>query len=101
MSVKKLDSLPNKSNFERRDALQNDIREIIENRIEISEIVDYGYAEKSMPVQIKDAIRRVAYKEYGVRNAYQVFKVRTHREHTKTHFYVVFDVDAWEKEVTE
>lgn len=100
MSVKEVNAIPAEGRYWETDPrykeLANDIREIIERRIRKSQIVS-KYPPTTMRSHMGDAIRRVCYHEYDVRNFHEIFTISCHKSDGILRWYVNFDIDKWDK----
>lgn len=108
MAVKVVDKIPIRHNDERLDSLKNDIREIIDKRIERSEILVPPFPDWAMREKLNRAILQVA-NELGVlhkignlltSSTLRVFRVSSHKdENDVVHWYVSFDAELWDSRV--
>lgn len=104
MSVKIIDSLPKPEVNERMETLKTDIREIIENKIQLCEITNSPYPPSTMRGHLSKAMRSVVWeyaiqdKEHRTPRAEDVFKIQSHKENKVIHWYVQFDSLLWIKE---
>lgn len=105
MGIKVIDSLPIIEKKEKLKDLMEDIREIIRNRIRICEIVNTKYSSSTMRERLNRAMREVLWDlaktvENGkerVPNAKEVFTITMRKEDGEPHWYVLFDVDLWNR----
>ena len=104
--IKSIISMPRPEPNERLERLKEDIREIIEKRVPIAEIVDPPYGKNTMRERLGKAIRLVVweyarnYSDLRVPSSSEVFTVESHKaEDTVTGYrwYVKFDVARWEQ----
>ena len=108
MAVKVVDKIPVRHNDERLDSLKKDIREIIDKRIEQSEILVPPFPDWAMREKLNRAILQVA-NELGVlhkignlltSSTLRVFRVSSHKdENDVVHWYVSFDAELWDSRV--
>lgn len=108
MAVKVVDKIPVRHNDERLNSLKNDIREIIDKRIEQSEILIPPFPDWAMREKLNRAILQVA-NELGVlhrigslltSSTLRVFRVSSHKdENNVVHWYVFFDAELWNSRV--
>lgn len=105
MSVKVIDSIPyEKVENKRMESLKRDIREIIDNRIAVCEIIEPPYPQSSMRDKLKRAIRTILW-EYVTETAdgkrkypnYNAFEILSKKIDGVVHWYIKFDADVWEK----
>lgn len=107
MGIKVIEALPGeKKNDKRMEQLKADLREIIEKRIQVCEIVGVEYAESAMRNRVRYAMRKVLW-EHAERDKdgilrlprmEKVLQIRGRRIAGRTHWYVTFDTDMWDEE---
>ena len=94
MAIKPIESMPSPKINERMERLKNDVREIIEKRIPVCEIIDPPYPQSTMRAQLGKAIRIVVW-EQQVGTA-KAFKIETRKIDNVVHWYVIFDKAKWD-----
>ena len=106
MGVKPLASMPEPQINERMERLKQDVREIIDNRIRVCEITDPPYPQSTMRERLEKATRIVTWEwanktgKGGMFYAKDFFKVESRKIDGTVRWYVRFDVDMWEREVS-
>ena len=106
MSIRVLDELPEKRNVDnRQEKLNRDIREIIDEKIELAEILDTGYPDSSLRCHISKAFRIVVrqisseLEQKTGRSCYlgdSYLHVQSQKDEKGIrHWYVTFDGDAF------
>ena len=108
MGIKVIDELPwEKKKDNRMELLEADIREIIEKRIHVCEIVDAQYPDGTIRDRLIKAIRTVIWgyaerDKKGTRriptNLFRVLAIRSKTIDGKKHWYITFDVNLWDEE---
>jgi hypothetical protein len=107
MGIKVIEALPGeKKNEKRMEQLKADMREIIEKRIQVCEIVGVEYSESAMRDRIKIAMSKVLWdhaerdKDGILRLPHieKVLQIKGIRITGETHWYVTFDTDMWDEE---
>ena len=106
MGIKPLAHMPEPQINERMERLKQDVREIIDNRIRVCEITDPPYPQSTMRARLEKAIlvvvweRRKATRESGYMRVKDLFKVESRKIDGTVRWYVQFDPDRWEQEVS-
>lgn len=86
------------------EQLKKDVREVIEKRIPLCEIIDPPYSQSSMRERLRKAIRTVIWeytKEKRMNHfpsTTDVLHIETRRKDGATHWYIRFDVERWDEE---
>lgn len=107
MGVKIVESLPGKEKKEQLNELKDDIREIIDKRIKISEIVNVKYSNGTLRERLHRAMRDVLWdisKTLGDRRVPsrdEIFEVNFRKIDGQPHWYVKFDVNLWDRRMRE
>lgn len=104
MGVKVVNSIPGKDKREQLNDLKEDIREIIDKRIRICEIVNTKYSTGTLRERLQRAMRDVLWdiaRTTGdterVPSRNEVFEIKFRKEAGEPHWYVTFDVDLWDR----
>lgn len=105
MAIKPIDSMPKPEPNDRMERLKEDVREIVEKRIPMAEIIDPPYGKNTMRERLGKAMRLVIWeyaRKYGIRvpGASEVFKIESRKADgtgIEYRWYVKFDVELWER----
>lgn len=106
MGIKVIDELPWEEKKDMRmEQLKADLREIIEKRIRVCEIVDVQYPEGTMRDRLHNALRKVLweYAELDKKNFRalpvdtRVLEIKSRKIDGERHWYMTFDVETWDE----
>lgn len=105
MSIKIVQEMSKPEVNERLEILKQDIREIIDNRIELCEIVEAPYPRTTLRDRVQKAIRSVVH-EYTIKtegrfcpDTSKLFNVTMKKKDGEYHCFILFDVQRWESEM--
>lgn len=107
MAIKVVEKMPEPQVNERMEALKSDIREIIEKRIPICEIVDPPYPHNSMRRALEKALKIVCcewVRKKGLTRYLhndRIFKIKSKKIENEVHWYVQFNVNELDRQVED
>ena len=105
MAIKIVQEMSKPEVNERLEILKQDIREIIDNRIELCEIVDAPYPRSTLREHVLRAIYSVIYERTikagwsYLPDKFQLFSVHMKKKDGEYHCFILFDVQRWESEL--
>jgi len=103
MGVKVIDGIPyERVENKRMESIKRDIREIIDNRISVCEILEPPYPQSTMREKLKKGIRSIIF-EYGKKTDdgrirypnYDAFTIISKKLDGVVHWYIKFDFGVW------